>query len=37
MKFKVLEIYNKRLTERNRKKDFVRTREIFELEKQTTL
>lgn len=34
MKFKMLEIYNERLTERNRKKDFVISRGILDLDKQ---
>ena len=34
LKFKILDIYNKRLTQRNRKKQFVRSRGILDLEKQ---
>lgn len=34
LKFKIIEIYNKRLTERNKKKEFVLSRGILDLEKQ---
>lgn len=37
MKFKILELYNERLTERNKKKEFVMSRGLLNLEKQVTI
>lgn len=34
MKFQILEAYNQRLTERNRKKEFIFSRNILDLDKQ---
>lgn len=37
MKFQIIELYNRKLTERNKKKDFVLSRGILDLEKQVLL
>ena len=37
MKFKMIELYNDRLTERIKKKNFVISRDLLDLEKQLAL